>query len=861
MLSWAVAVTVVAAVTGGRTIAIPFGRGAWTPDGADARWAAHAPTGVETNADFLRAPEPGQDRAAWLRSTKELRHALLANNAPEVVHVRFQGVRAWIRLSSAVAADLRLRAGERLQLTFEARWIAGNPEIGFALDALDPMTGAWRGWSTIFAVTRIPTDGAWHAMTVDLTLPRFSADEALAVPIVGQDGTRDATPGQWELRSLTLRAPTSPERERAARRAAAAVAAARRGIDLSLYGRRDMAWSARNYACYFLFLYDRAFYDVTARRYRVDEFLARMDREFGGIDSVVLWHAYPRIGVDERNQFDFYRDMPGGIAGLRAVVDRFHAHGVRVTIDYNPWDTGTRREAETDSAALARLVRDLGADGIFLDTMSAAPADLRRCVDAVRRGVVFEPEGRPPLEQLGACTASWAQWPEQFPEPGVLLLRWLEPRHMQHQIRRWDRSHTDEIETAFFNGSGMLIWENVFGSWNGWREDDKALWRRAVAILRTYSEELTRGDWEPFVETGVPGLYANRWTLGRRTLTLYVNRSGRPVTLTMARTVRDLWSGAGPSTSVTIDRLGATLEGPLRRAAARHPLPGAPEGTRNAASEPAADACSALSPAPGDGPSASTPPSRSVEREVPAAEVRMLIRHERRECGCYADPGSPPERRDYFVFGTPFDEVITHDYTVRVKPFLIDETLVTNAQYEEFLRATGYRPADSTNFLKHWTCGRCPAELRDHPVVYVDIDDARAYAKWAGKRLPTEAEWQLAAQGTDGRKWPWGEAFDPARCNGWGAGTTPVHTYPDGRSPFGCFDMAGNVWQWTDSEVDDGHTRFVIIRGGSYFDAKGSIWYVHGGAQPLNAHTKFVRMAPGLDRCATIGFRCVRDRR
>lgn len=84
---------------------------------------------------------------------------------------------------------------------------------------------------------------------------------------------------------------------------------------------------------------------------------------------------------------------------------------------------------------------------------------------------------------------------------------------------------------------------------------------------------------------------------------------------------------------------------------------------------------------------------------------------------------------------------------------------------------------------------------------------------------------------------------------------------------FACDDVAGrsssvrlgNVWEWTESARDDGHTRFAMIRGGSWFDAKGSVWYIRGGPQPCNHHAKFIRMWPGLDRCETIGFRCVAD--
>jgi formylglycine-generating enzyme required for sulfatase activity len=190
----------------------------------------------------------------------------------------------------------------------------------------------------------------------------------------------------------------------------------------------------------------------------------------------------------------------------------------------------------------------------------------------------------------------------------------------------------------------------------------------------------------------------------------------------------------------------------------------------------------------------------------------------------------------------------------------MDETLVTNAQFDRFLLASGYRPRHGKNFLKHWRGRQLLPGQEDHPVVYVDLEDARAFARWAGKRLPTEEEWQYAAQGTDGRRYPWGDALEQGRCNGGETKTTTaVKAFPRGRSPFGCYDLCGNVWQWTESERCDGRTRFCIIRGGAFYSAKGSGWYVDGGPHPANFATKFLLTWPGLDRCSTIGFRCVAD--
>jgi len=204
--------------------------------------------------------------------------------------------------------------------------------------------------------------------------------------------------------------------------------------------------------------------------------------------------------------------------------------------------------------------------------------------------------------------------------------------------------------------------------------------------------------------------------------------------------------------------------------------------------------------------------------------------------------------------------MVRFERPVRLEPYAIDLTPVTNRQYAVFLRQSGYRPDDAENFLKHWDEGRVPPGLEDHPVVYVDLEDARAYARWAGKRLPTEEEWQYAAQGPEGREYPWGDAWEEGRSNdGSTGGTTSVTAFPSGRSPFGCYDMCGNVWEWTESQRGDGRTRFCILKGGSYYKAEGSHWYADGGPQTCRFAAKFLLTWPGLDRCATIGFRCVVD--
>ena len=641
-----------------------------------------------------------------------------------------------------------------------------------------------------------------------------------------------------------------------------------------LYGRKEFGWAARNYCCCFLMAGDEAFYDGRSGRYTAEALLEQGRRKFGGYDSVVLWHAYPRIGVDERNQFDFYRDLPGGLRGVRGVVRQFHRRGVRVYLDYNPWDTGTRREAKSDLELLAEVVAALEADGLFLDTMSQGATEFRARLDAARPGVILEGEGAVPLEHVHDHHASWAQWFEDSAVPGVLRLKWFERRHMQHAIRRWDTDHSGELHSAWMNGSGMMVWENVFGSWVPWNARYRSILRAMLPIQRRFTHLFNGEGWTPLVTTEQPGVFASRWESDSLRLWTLVNRTGRSVEGVLLR--GDAKPGERCFDLVAGREAGAELAGgEVRLSGMIRPrgigcfLCGRPEKLgkvfdrfleQQAQTEARSDfSLSRPEYRTAVRSVAAAVPGREIPEgmvEIPAATLELSIEMRVRECGYYES--APPANLD--VADSYGFRVRAFRRWVKFSRFAMDEALVTNAQFAGFLQARGYRPRQRANFLKHWKSGRPPAELGDHPVVYVDLDDARAYAKWAGKRLPTEEEWQYAAQGVDGRRYPWGEAWEPGRCNGGETGaTTAAKAFPRGRSPFGCYDMCGNVWQWTESERSDGRTRFCIIRGGSFYAAKGSGWYVDGGPRPANFATKFLLMWPGLDRCSTIGFRCVVD--
>jgi formylglycine-generating enzyme required for sulfatase activity len=198
-------------------------------------------------------------------------------------------------------------------------------------------------------------------------------------------------------------------------------------------------------------------------------------------------------------------------------------------------------------------------------------------------------------------------------------------------------------------------------------------------------------------------------------------------------------------------------------------------------------------------------------------------------------------------------------YQVNLAAYYIDKYEITHEQYAKFVKATGHKPPVD------WPKGDMPAKLAKHPVVNVTFADAAAYAKWAGKRLPTEAEWEKAARGVDGRVFPWGN--DP-KGKKTAAGvdakehTWPVGSFPDDVSPYGCLDMAGNVWEWTtdwydaypgnkELELEYGN-KFKVIRGG------GAINYYQADATKRCADR--ARSAP-YGTYDGLGFRCVKEAR
>jgi formylglycine-generating enzyme required for sulfatase activity len=640
-------------------------------------------------------------------------------------------------------------------------------------------------------------------------------------------------------------------------------------LDLAGYDDPQTAWSDTQYRQLFLFMYDTSFYDRDADRYRARELVEQRIAMFGRIDSVLLWHAYPRLGFDSRTQFAFYRDMPGGVARLRSdVTDPLHARGIRVFVDYNPWDAGTYDD-------LADVVADLDADGVMLDTMTQVPDALARAVERRRPGVVFAPELRPRDEDLGRVRQSWAQWYEvgDASTPSIYRHRWIEPRHRQLAIRRWDTSRRNDIVYSFFNGAGLLLWDNVFGTWNPYSREDRRLLAETAAVLDSYESLFARGEWLPLVPTGVAGLDANRWNEGAggkgRAIVTLRNRTkervhyGVPGEAPDGMTYVSFWGHGGEvraGETIAIEAEGAQALALDDRAGAREALAHFRRlSARADVAMPEYDERRPR-PRPALGPARTSAkaalPGRARMITLPGGAFDMKIRHERRECGCY-----PLGATEDAMWGWFYKDVVAHDIRTTVRSFKMDATAVSNGEFLAFVHATGYRPADAERFLKHiartedgLVPARLPIEQAELPVTFVSLADARAYAVWCGHRLPSEAEWQWAAEGAGaGHLYPWGN--DPRTFRG----ELRPALDPTTATPQGVMGLSGNAWELTDSEHTDGHTRFLLLRGGVYLPPGESEWLPARGARPNDSHAKYLLLSDGLDRSEAISFRTVSE--
>src|SRR5579871_6858634 len=341
------------------------------------------------------------------------------------------------------------------------------------------------------------------------------------------------------------------------------------------YSRPELEWTQHVFSQVQLLVWDRSLYDAQKHDYTVERFLAETENRIGPIDAVLIWHVYPNLGVDDRNQFDLLRDLPGGIVGLRRLVEQFHNHGVKVFFPFLAWDTGTRPEGSDPSAAMSQLIKDIGADGINFDTLESVPFQFHESSDKAGQPIALEPQFQPRDDSVAWSTLSWNDWVtwEGKPYPFVPMVsknKWMESRHMANVTDRFTRDKTDSLQHAFFNGQGYATLENLWGFWYGDTPHDAEAVLRFTRIERTFARNLTSADWQPHTPTLQPGVFASKFPTQESTLWSIVNRNeydvvGEQLTTPYKEGERyyDLWNGEElqPVIKGNLATLSFTMEG------------------------------------------------------------------------------------------------------------------------------------------------------------------------------------------------------------------------------------------------------------------------------------------------------------
>ncbi|MCF8302189.1 MAG: formylglycine-generating enzyme family protein [Bacteroidales bacterium] len=691
-------------------------------------------------------------------------------------------------------------------------------------------------------------------------------------------------------------------------------------FDNALFEREDLEWIRHSYLMVLKYAWDKKYYHTLDDEYKFNEKTFEYDDLLGGYDIYTIWPTWPRLGLDKRNQWDLYRSLPGGLNALKEQADLMHMYSKKFFISYNPWDASTRKEDHLQ--AMQEILKATNADGVVLDTRGKSSVELQAAADSVKEGVIMYSEGMAVPENMQGIVSGRVH-NAIYMAPPLNMNKLIKPDFAIFRVIDINdgRAHR-EAAVSFFNGYGVEL-NTMQAGRPAWMEEDYRFLGKTTKILRENTYNFTNMSWTPLVDSKVDSIWVNHWPgEDKQLFTVYsLQPAGYRGPLFQADIPEgyhavSIWNHEElkpveengktwiPADVSAFDQknIGTKEEGsvdcialfPKKLVMKRHgngdSLTVASEGehkVRITAGNPDYGK-DYICFQPGEWTFAIHDYFDFYEGKL----VIQLITHDERlvdEQVIYIEPGEPrlissvnttksasstPEgmikipggsysfvrKRAKGTAGTfiPYPD-LGDTLEMKMDGFYMDQYPVTNAGYKEFIDQSGYFPMDTTNYLRHWQDGKPPAGKEDHPVVWVSYDDAKEYCKWAGKRLPTEAEWQYAAQGNTANAWPWGNQMDSTLCNYRSGSTTVVNQFPEGQSPFGVEDMTGNVWQLTNELYHNGSYYYNILKGGSHYYPPGSQWYISGGPQPVYHTQILLKVSDSFDRSGTVGFRCVRD--
>ena len=286
--------------------------------------------------------------------------------------------------------------------------------------------------------------------------------------------------------------------------------------DLRKYFRPKNRWIKKNYLQHFTFAYGKEAFEYKKTKFKINKII-KEGKEFGGYDSIIFWHQYPRLGLDNANQWDLYRYLPEEYKSIKKIVKECHLNNIKFFIPFKPWDVRSNESLDKHAKYLENFIIETNIDGFFLDTMSSLPESFLR-IQKKFPSFEFCSEGTPKEQrQIEQLTSSWDQIGDirrnYKVEVETNMFRFVFPEHPLNLVSRWSVGSDKDsiIKRAAFNGTGLVIWQDVFGCWLPFSKKQKQLIKQLKKILVKFHDIFFGNNSIPLIETLSKGIICNQF--------------------------------------------------------------------------------------------------------------------------------------------------------------------------------------------------------------------------------------------------------------------------------------------------------------------------------------------------------------
>ena len=286
--------------------------------------------------------------------------------------------------------------------------------------------------------------------------------------------------------------------------------------DLRQYYRLKNRWIKNNYLQHFTFAYGKESFNYKKIKFNIKKII-KEGKEFGGYDSLIFWHQYPRLGIDNTNQWDLYKYLPENYKTIKNIVKECHNNKIKFFIPFKPWDVRSNESLDRHAKYLEEFINETNIDGFFLDTMSSLPESFLR-IQKKFPSFEFCSEGTPREQrQIEQLTSSWDQIGDirrnYKVEIETNMFRFVFPEHPLNLISRWSVGSDKDsiIKRAIFNGTGLVIWQDVFGSWLPFNKKQKQLIKQFKNLLVKFHDIFFGSNSIPLIDTLSKGLICNQF--------------------------------------------------------------------------------------------------------------------------------------------------------------------------------------------------------------------------------------------------------------------------------------------------------------------------------------------------------------